>query len=336
VKAEGEDNAMERTGITRRAVLAAAATLPAGLALAQTTPWAPARQVRIICPFPPGGAADLLSRALAEELGGVLGQSVVVENRAGAGGSIGTEAAIRAPADGHTLIMGSTGPNAMNPALFNLPFDPARDLAPVSMVATVASILVVHPSVPAATLPELLALLRARPGQLSYASAGNGSSIHLFMELLKSLAGVDIQHIPYRGGGPAMVDVIAGRVAMMFDTIPTAMPHVRDGRIRVLAVSSAARHPTLPEVPTVAESGVPGFEAVGFYGLLAPLATPEPAIARYTNEVAGVLSRPAFRARLQAIGVDPAPGSPAEFAAFVERDRARWTQLVRSVGIRPD
>jgi tripartite-type tricarboxylate transporter receptor subunit TctC len=327
---------MQRRSIARRTLLAAAAILPARLAHAQAAPWAPARQVRIICPFPPGGAADLLSRSLAEELSGPLGQPVVVENRAGAGGSIGTEAAIRAPADGHTLVMGSTGPNAMNPALFNLPFDPARDLAPVSMVATVASILVVHPAVPATTLPELLALARAQPGQLSYASAGNGSSIHLFMELMKSLAGVDIQHVPYRGGGPAMVDVIGGRVAMMFDTIPTAMPHVRDGRVRVLAVSSAARHPTLPEVPTVAEAGVPGFEAIGFYGLLAPQATPEAAIARYTHEVALVLGRPAFRTRLQALGVDPAPGSPTEFAAFVERDRARWTQLVRSAGIKPD
>jgi tripartite-type tricarboxylate transporter receptor subunit TctC len=232
--------------------------------------------------------------------------------------------------------MGSTGPNAMNPALFNLPFDPARDLLPVTMVATVASILVVHPSIQATTLPELLALLRARPGQLSYASAGNGSSIHLFMELMKQIAGVDVAHVPYRGGGPAMVDVIAGRVAMMFDTIPTAMPHVRDGRVRVLAVTTATRHPTLPQVPTVAESGVPGYEAVGFYGLLMPLGTPEATIARYNREVAAALARPAFRARLESIGVDPAPSSPQDFAAFVERDRARWTRLVRDAAIRPD
>jgi tripartite-type tricarboxylate transporter receptor subunit TctC len=327
---------MTSAGISRRALLAASALAPASHALAQGAPWAPSRQVRIICPFPPGGAADLLSRALAEEIAGPLGHPVVVENRAGAGGSIGTEAAIRAAPDGHTLVMGSTGPNAMNPALFNLSFDPARDLLPVTMVATVASILVVHPSVPAATLPELLALMRARPGQLSYASAGNGSSIHLFMEQLKRLAGVDVAHVPYRGGGPAMVDVIAGRVAMMFDTIPTAMPHVRDGRVRVLAVSTSTRHPTLPEVPTVAESGVPGFEAVGFYGLLMPLGTAEGAIQRYNREVAAALARPAFRARLEGIGVDPAASSPADFAAFVERDRARWTQLVRDAGIRPD
>ncbi|WP_270935936.1 Bug family tripartite tricarboxylate transporter substrate binding protein [Falsiroseomonas oryzae] len=328
---------MRQVGTGRRVVLAGLAVAAAGRgALAQTASWAPTRQVRIICPFPPGGAADLLSRALAEEIAGPLGQAVVVENRAGAGGSIGTEAAIRAPADGHTLVMGSTGPNAMNPALFNLPFDPARDLAPVTMVATVASILVVHPAVPAQTLPELLALVRARPGQLSYASAGNGSSIHLFMEQLKALAGVDIAHVPYRGGGPAMVDVIAGRVAMMFDTIPTAMPHVRDGRVRVLAVSTAIRHPTLPQVPTVAEAGVPGFEAVGFYGLLVPLGTPEPAVTRINQEVAAALAQPAFRARLESIGVDPAASTPAEFAAFVARDRARWTRLVRDAGIRPD
>lgn len=326
---------MTGTRIARRALLAAAALTP-GLALAQGSGWAPVRQVRIICPFPPGGAADLLSRALAEELSGTLGQPVLVENRAGAGGSIGTEAAIRAAPDGHTLVMGSTGPNAMNPALYTLSFDPGRDLAPVSMVATVASILVVHPSVPASTLPELLTLLRAEPGRFSYASAGNGSSIHLFMEQMKRLAGVEIEHIPYRGGGPAMVDVIGGRVAMMFDTIPTAMPHVREGRVRLLAVSTAVRHPTLPDVPTVAEAGVPGFEAVGWYGLLVPLGTPEAAIARYNREVSSALERPAFRARLQAVGVDPAPSTPADLAVFVERDRARWTRLVRDAGIRLD
>jgi tripartite-type tricarboxylate transporter receptor subunit TctC len=320
---------------TRRTLLAVCAALPLP-ALAQAAPWSPTRQVRIICPFPPGGAADLLSRALSEEIAAPLGQPVVVENRVGAGGSIGTEAAIRAQPDGHTLVMGSTGPNAMNPALFSLPFDPGRDLLPVGMVATVASILVVHPSIAATTLPELLALLRARPGQFTYASAGNGSSIHLFMELMKNLAGLDIQHIPYRGGGPAMVDVIAGRVNMMFDTIPTAMPHVRDNRVRVLAVTTAARHPTLPEVPTVAEAGVPGYEAVGWYGLLVPLQTPEGAIARYNREVAAAIARPAFRARLESIGVDPSPSTPADFAAFVERDRARWTRLVQMAGIRPD
>lgn len=326
---------MTSTRISRRALLTAAALAPLP-ALAQGAAWSPARQVRIICPFPPGGAADLLSRALAEELSGPLGQTVVVENRVGAGGAIGTEAAIRATPDGNTLVMGSTGPNAMNPALYTLSFDPGRDLMPVSMVATVASILVVHPSVPATTLPELLALLRAQPGRFSYASAGNGSSIHLFMEQMKRLASLDVQHIPYRGGGPAMVDVIAGRVSMMFDTIPTAMPHVREGRVRLLAVSTSARHPTLPDVPTVAESGVSGFEAVGWYGLLVPLGTPEPAIARYNREVAAALQRPAFRARLQSVGVDPAPSSPADFAAFVERDRARWTRLVRDAAIRPD
>ncbi len=328
---------MDRFRIGRRAALAALAGAAATRgAAAQGAAWTPTRQVRIICPFPPGGAADLLSRALADEMAGALGQAVVVENRVGAGGSIGTEAAIRAVPDGHTLIMGSTGPNAMNPALFNLSFDPGRDLAPVTMVATVASILVVHPDVPARTLPQLLALVRAKPGEYSYASAGNGSSIHLFMEQMKRLAGLDIAHVPYRGGGPAMIDVIGGRVAMMFDTIPTAMPHVRDGRVRVLAVTTATRHPTLPDVPTVAEAGVAGYEAVGWYGLLLPLNTPDGAVARYNREVAAALARPAFRSRLESIGVDPSPSTPAEFAAFVERDRSRWTRLVREASIRPD
>jgi tripartite-type tricarboxylate transporter receptor subunit TctC len=320
---------------TRRALLGAAA-VPLLPRFAMAQEWAPSRPIRLIIPFPPGGAADLLSRALSEELSGPLGQPVVPENRAGAGGSIGTEAAIRAPADGHTVVMGSTGPNAMNPALFRLSFDPARDLTPISMVATVASILVVNPGVPANSVQELLTLVRAKPDQLSYASAGNGSSIHLFMEQFKALADVDIVHVPYRGGGPAMIDVIGGRVAMMFDTIPTAIDHVRAGRVRLLAVSTATRHPTLPDTPTVAEAGVPGFEALGWYGLLAPVGTPEAAVQRLNREIAAALARPAFRARLERVGVDPAPSTPAGFADFVARDRARWTKLVTDKHLRAD
>lgn len=327
--------------LLERRSLVAAAALPTITAVpsaahgqaASGADW-PTRTVRIISPFPPGGAADLLSRVLAEELAAPLRQSVVVENRTGAGGSVGTEAAVRSAPDGYTLLMASTGTHAINPALYRLTYDPSRDTAPVALVATVPSVLVVHPAVPAANLAELLALARSRPGQLSYGSGGTGSAQHLFMELLKQMAEIDIQHIPYRGTGPAMVDTVGGRLQMMFDTIPTALPHIRDGRVRPIAVTTTRRHSALPEVPPIAEAGVPGYEGLGWYGIAVPTGTPQPIVARLHREVAGLLARPEFRAKLTAQGVDPEPGTPAEFVALIERDRARWTRVIRDGGIR--
>lgn len=319
---------------TRRLLLGSAAALPlAGTARAQGE-W-PQRSIRMISPFPPGGAADLLARALAEELTPILRQSVVVENRTGAGGAVGTEAAVRSPPDGYTMVMGSTGPMAINPALIRLSYDPERDLVPVVPVAAVASVLVVHPSVQARTLPDLLALARAQPGRLNYGSSGIGSAQHLFMELLKQQANVDITHIPYRGTGPAMVDTVGGRLTMMFDTTPTALPHIRDGRVRALAVTSAPRDPALPDVPAIGET-LPGYEALGWYGILSPTGTPAAAVERMSREVNALLARPDFRAKLAAQGVEPLPGTPAEFAALITRDRARWGGVIRAGNIRVD
>jgi len=315
----------------RRATMVLAAG--SGGALAQET-W-PNRSIRLISPFPPGGAADLLARMLAEALGGPLGQSVVVENRTGAGGSVGTEAAVRSPADGYTLVMGSTGPMAINQFLSRLAFDPERDLTPIVPVAAVQSVLVVHPAVPARTLPELLALARAEPGRLNYGSSGIGSAQHLFMELLKQQAGVDIAHIPYRGTGPAMVDTVGGRLTMMFDTTPTALPHIRDGRVRPLAVTAAARDPALPDVPSIGET-VPGYEAIGWYGLLGPAGLPPAVVNRLHREVDGLLARPDFASRLAAQGVEPMRASPEEFTALIGRDRARWGEVIRRGNIRAD
>jgi tripartite-type tricarboxylate transporter receptor subunit TctC len=318
---------------TRRAALAGLFAFPA-LASAQEA-W-PARSIRLISPFPPGGAADVLARNMAEELTPALRQSVVVENRTGAGGSVGTEAVVRSAPDGYTLLMGSTGPLAINPALLRLAYDPARDLVPIGMVSTVASVLVVHPSVPARNLTELLALARAKPGELNYGSSGTGSAQHLFMELLKQMTGVDITHIPYRGTGPAMVDTIGGRLSMMFDTTPTALPHIQGGRVRAIAVTTARRDPALPDVPTIAESGVAGYEGVGFYGLMAPVGTPVAIVDRLHREVNAALAREAFRARLVAQGTKPAPMTQEAFREFIATDRERWARVIRDGNIRVD
>ena len=317
----------------------AAAALGAPSVMAQTPPatgdW-PSKPVRIVSPFPPGGAADLVARMIAEELTASLRQTVFVENRVGAGGAIGTEFAARSTPDGYTFLLASTGPFAINPGLFRLNIDPSRDLTPVAMVAVVPSIFVVNSAVPARTMTELLALVRAQPGALSYASGGNGTAQHLFGELLKQMARVDIQHIPYRGGGPALTDTIAGRVQILCDTLPLALPHIREGRVRAVAVTTAQRHPALPDVPTVAESGVPGYEAVGWYGIAAPTQTPAGAITRVNAEINTLLARPAFREKLSAQGADPTPMTPAAFGAVIERDRARWTGVIREANIRPD
>ena len=318
---------------TRRAALAGLLAFPA-LASAQEA-W-PARSLRLISPFPPGGAADVLARNIAEEMTPALRQSVVVENRTGAGGSVGTEAVVRSAPDGYTLLMGSTGPLAINPALLRLAYDPARDLVPIGMVSTVASVLVVHPSVPARNLTELLALARAKPGEMNYGSSGTGSAQHLFMELLKQMTGVDITHIPYRGTGPAVVDTIGGRLSMMFDTTPTALPHIQGGRVRAIAVTTARRDPALPDVPTIAESGVAGYEGVGFYGLMAPAGTPAAIVDRLHREVNAALAREAFRARLVAQSTEPAPMTQEAFRDFIATDRERWARVIRDGNIKVD
>ena len=320
--------------IRRRHLALAAAPLPLA-AQAQTTDW-PNRPIRLVSPFPPGGAADLTARIMAEELTGALRQSVVVENRIGVGGAVGSEFVARTTPDGYTWLLASTGPFAITPELVRLNFDPARDLAPVAMVSIVPSIFVVNPAVPANNMAELIALARARPGQLSYASGGNGTAQNLFGEMLKQMAGLDIQHIPYRGGGPALTDTIAGRVQILCDTLPLALPHIREGRVRAVGVTTAQRHPSLPDVPTVAESGVPGYEAVGWYGMAAPAGTPEALITRMNREVNALLEKPALKERMSAQGSDPLAMTPAAFHARIAEDRARWARVIRDGNIRPD
>ena len=320
--------------IRRRHLALAAAGLPLA-AQAQVADW-PNRPIRLVSPFPPGGAADLTARIMAEELTGALRQSVVVENRTGVGGAVGSEFVARATPDGYTWLLASTGPFAITPELVRLNFDPARDLAPVAMVSIVPSVFVVNAAVPANNMAELIALARARPGQLSYASGGNGTAQHLFGEMLKQMAGLDIQHVPYRGGGPALTDTIAGRVQILCDTLPLSLPHIREGRVRAVGVTTAQRHPSLPDVPTVAESGVPGYEAVGWYGMAAPAGTPEALVARMNREVNALLEKPSLKERMSAQGSDPLAMTPAAFQARIAEDRARWARVIRDGNIRPD
>jgi tripartite-type tricarboxylate transporter receptor subunit TctC len=320
----------------RRALLLALAALPlARPALAQGA-W-PARPVRVVVPFAPGGATDILGRLTATELGNALGQPFVVENRAGAGGNIGSDLVAKSPPDGYTLLFGAAGNIGINPTLFsNMPYDPARDLVPVSLIAEVTNVLVVHPSVNARSVQELLALARATPGGLVYASSGNGSTIHLSAELFAAMTGLAMTHVPYRGSGPAMADLLGGRVALMFDNLPSALPHVREGRLRALAVTAARRSPVLPDLPTIAEAGVPGYEATSWFGLFAPAGTPREIVDRMAREMARFARRPEVAERIHALGAEPITNTPEEFAVMVRAEIEKWGAVVRASGARAD
>ncbi|MCX8133807.1 MAG: tripartite tricarboxylate transporter substrate binding protein [Roseococcus sp.] len=314
--------------------LLAASALPAAATRANT-PWAPDRPIRLIAPFAAGGAADIISRIVAEELSPILGQQVVVENRTGAGGAVGTEFVVRARPDGHTLLMASQATHGIVPVIARLAFDPATDTTPIANVAGVPAVLVVNTDLPARSFPEFAAHLRARPGQLSYGSAGVGSSTHMTMALLLHKAGLEAVHVPYRGTALAMPDLIAGRLAAMTDTVTSGLPFVRDGRVRALGVSTARRLAVLPDVPALGEF-VPGYEVLNWYGLSGPAGLPAAVVATLHGAVQTLLARPAFRERLAGQGMEPLPMSTAEYAAYVARDRAQWAELVRATGIRAE
>jgi len=321
----------------RTLMLASSLALPATRGRAASPPvWAPDRPMRMVAPFPPGGASDLVARMLVEELGMALGQPIAVENRAGVGGALGTEVVVRAKPDGLTLLMGSQATHATNPALHRLGYDPMTDLAPVALVCGVPAVLVVNPAVPAETVQALVALARAKPGELRYGSAGIGASTHLAAALFAHLAGIDMIHVPYRGTALATQDLLGGRIEMMMDTLPTSLPHIRAGRLRALGVSTTERSPSLPETPTISEAGVPGYEALNWYGVYAPAGTAEPVLARLHAEMVAAMARPRFQERLAQQGMLPLSGSRAEAAAYAAADRKRWTDLVQAAGIRAD
>jgi tripartite-type tricarboxylate transporter receptor subunit TctC len=304
-----------------------------GLGHAQT--W-PTRPIKLVVPFAAGGTTSILGRAMADKLAPLLGQPVVVDNRPGAGGNVGMDAVAKSEPDGYTLLMGPIG-LAINPALYSkMSFDPLRDLAPIGLYAGVPNLLVVHPSVPAQSLKELIALFKANPGKYNYASNGNGTSSHLAAEMLKSSAGVDIVHIPYKGGAPAMADLLAGQVTMLFDQMPAVLPQVKGGKVRALGVSSAQRSAAAPEVPSLAEAGLPGFDMTVWFGLLAPARTPPAVLQRVNAEMGKVLQDPEFRTFLAGLGVSPLGGSPEAFASFIQAETQRWAQVVKASGARID
>jgi tripartite-type tricarboxylate transporter receptor subunit TctC len=321
------------TRISRRAALAAplAALMPA-------TTWAqpafPSGQVRIVVPFPPGGATDLMARLLTEPMTGSLGQPVIVENRAGATGALGAQAVARATADGHTILMGTASVNSVLPAVrSDVGYDTLVDFAPVLLVASFPNMLVVHPEVPANTLQELIALLRARPDALTFASSGIGSSIHLAGELFRLLTNTQMTHVPYRGSAPAVADLLAGRVSMMFDNMTTVWPYVQRGQLRALGVTSLQRSALAPDVPAIAEV-LPGYEATSWVGLMVPARTPPAVIQRLATSAAAALAQPALVTRVRALGADPGGGSPADFARFLEADVAKWRRVVREAAVK--
>ncbi|MCE2946353.1 MAG: tripartite tricarboxylate transporter substrate binding protein [bacterium] len=302
-------------------------------ALAQAWPTKP---LRLVAASSPGSGVDLVARVIAQKLGEQLGQQAVVDNRAGAGGNLGAEVAARSAPDGYTLFMG-TPAHAINAALYRkLGYDLVRDFTPVTLATTGHYVLVVNPSVPAKSVREFVALAKARPGRLTYASAGNGNATHLAAELLRSMAGIDMLHVPYKGSGPALSDVIAGHADLMFANLTAAMPHIRSGRIRALGVTGGARADSARDLPTLAEAGVPGYAVSAWYGVLAPAGTPSEVVARLNAEIARALRAPDTRARLAGDGADPAPGTPVEFARLIQSEIATWTKVIAQAGLKPE
>ena len=316
------------------ALVFALAALCAWPALAQTYP---AKPIVLVVPFAPGGTSELISRLVAQKLTERLGQQVVVENRPGAAGNIAMEQVARAAPDGYTLILGHIGTLAVNPAMFaKLPYDPVRDFAPVSLMVAVPNIVAVNPAVPAKNLQELLELARAKPGSINYGSAGNGSAGHLAMEYLKRIAKVDMVHVPYKGTGPMLTDLLAGQTQATFTGSSPLLPHIKSGKLRALAVGSAKRIPSLPDVPTVAESGFAGFETAQWYGIIAPAKTPPAILQKLSTEIAQVLKLPDVTARLSGDGTVMIGSSPKEFAGYIDAEMKRWGEVVKATNIKAE
>jgi tripartite-type tricarboxylate transporter receptor subunit TctC len=316
-----------------RSAAALLLTLAAGPASAQA--W-PAKPIRYVVPFPPAGATDILARWAAEKMGPALGQNVIVENRAGAAGMLGTELVAKSPPDGYTILM-ATAAQAINETLYTrAAFSFARDLTPVALIARVPNVMEVHPSVPARTVREFIALAKSRPGQINYASSGSGTSIHMSAELFKMMTGTSMVHVPYKGSAQALTDLMAGQVSVMFDNLPASMPHLKSGRLRAVAITTAARYPGLPDLPTIAESGVPGYEASAWFGVVAPAGTPREVVARLNSEINRAISPADMRERFAQQGATAAPGNPEEFGTYIRSEIAKWGKVVQASGARVD
>jgi tripartite-type tricarboxylate transporter receptor subunit TctC len=305
-----------------------------GAASAQAYPDKP---IRMVVPFPAGGTTDILARATAQKLSESLGQQVIVDNKPGAGGNIGAQEVARSTPDGYTLVMGTVGTHAINPSLYKkMPYDHVKDFVPVSLVASVPNLLVVHPSVPVNSVKELIAHAKANPGKLNFASSGNGTSIHLSGELFKTMTGVQMTHVPYKGSAPAVTDLLGGQVQLMFDNMPSALPHAKAGKLKPLAVTSAKRFPGTPEIPTIAESGVPGYEASSWFGVLAPAGTPKEIVNKLSTEIAKALKTPEMKKKLEEQGAEAVGSTPEEFAAHIKAETAKWAKVVKESGATVD
>ena len=325
----------------RAAALALCLGAFAAPAFAQPPAW-PNKPVRIVVPFAPGGTTDILARALAPELGKAFGQTFIVENKPGAGGNTGADLVAKSPPDGYTLLMGTVGTQAINPALYpKMPYDAVKDFVPITLFAGVPNVLVINPAKAAAykitDVKSLIAYAKANPGKLNMASSGNGTSIHLSGELFKSMTGTYMLHFPYRGSGPALLDLIGGTMDVMFDNLPSALPQIKAGKLTALAVTSSERSAALPDVPTIAEAGpVKGFEASSWFGLLAPAGTPPDIVNRLQQETAKALATPALKERLVSQGAIPSGNTPAQFTQFIAAETKKWAQVVKASGAKVD
>ena len=293
----------------------------------------PDRPIRIVAPFPPGSVVDVLARPVGPKLAEAWGQSVVIDNRSGMGGSLGAEIAAKASPDGYTLLMGTNGTNAINMSLYpKMPYDTRKDFAPITRVATSFLLLTFHPSMPVTSVKELIALAKARPGELTFGSAGSGTTPHLAGELFKSMAGVDLTHVTYKGSPQAAIDLIAGRLSLGFSNASTVLPHIRAGKLRAVAVTALKREPALPDLPTIAESGLPGFEATPWFALFAPAGTPTAIISKLNAEVVRILALPDIKSHYANLGLTAVSSTPAELAEFVEREIVKWAKVVKASG----
>ena len=313
------------------------AVLAIGAASAALAQSYPSKPVRLIVPFPPGGAVDFYARAVQTRLAETLGEPILIENRAGAGGMIGTELVAKSPPDGHTLLVGNIAALAMNVGLYSkMPYDPAKDLTPIMRTVAVDYALVVHPSVPAQSVAEFVAYAKANPGKVSYGSAGSGSAPHLSMELFKARAGIDLVHIPFKGGGPMVTDLLGGQIQIVIADQANLMPHVKAGKLRALAVGTLVRSAVYPDLPTIAESGYPGFEARAWQGIAGPAGLPPDIVRQLQSAIARVMAMPDVRARLVEGGLDPIVSTPEEFGEFIRAEIAKWSKLAKDVGARVD
>lgn len=317
-------------------IVAAAALAVAGLSSAHAQEAYPSKPIHIVVTFTTGGAPDILARLIGEKLQAAWGQTVAVDNKPGAGGNIGADFVAKAPPDGHTIVVGTVGTHSINGALYSkMPYDMVKDFTPITLLATTANLLVVHPSLPAKTLPEFIALGK-KDGKMTFASSGSGTSIHVSGELFKSMTGIDMTHIPYKGRASAIPDLLGGRTTMMFDNMPSSLPLVKEGKLRALGITSARRSAAAPDIPTIAEQGLPGFEAVSWFALFAPAGTPRPVVDKLQAEVKKIVTTGDVARRLAEIGLEPVGSTPEELAAYQAREITKWAKVVKDSGAKVD